>query len=242
MEIVRFETARDVAIRAADEVAEAVERDPGAVLVLPAGATPMPLYAELVERCHRRRMDLGRARFFQLDELVGLGPADPGSFHRFLRRHLLDPLNRSGTDLYLLDGSAADPAAEIERHRGLLERLGPPALVLLGLGRNGHVGFNEPGTPEGAPARVVELAAATVEAQKARLPDGSPPERGITLGLRELRAARRIRIVVTGAAKAPALGRLLRGDRSPDLPASLLGPHPDLAVLADAAACGPLAS
>src|SRR5262245_43893598 len=203
MQLERLRDAEAVAARAADLVAACVEARPAAVLLVPAGATPVPLYAELVRRARAGALELARAQLFQLDELVGVGPTDPRAFHAFLQQHLVRPLGLAA-GFHGLDGSAREPAAEIERHRRALAALAPPDVVLLGLGKNGHVAFNEPGSPERCTARVVELDACTTDELAPRFPEGCP-RRGLTLGLAEITAARQVILLVTGAAKAPIL-------------------------------------
>jgi glucosamine-6-phosphate deaminase len=200
----------------------------------------VPLYRELVRLAGRGELDLARAHAFQLDELVGPGPRDERGFQAFLRRHLLEPLGARAPRAHLLDGSAADPTAEIARHARELARLGGAELALLGLGRNGHVAFNEPGSPDDAPARVVELALETRAQLRAAFPAGDLPARGMTLGLAELGAARRLVLIATGAAKAAILGRVLGRPPGTDRPASLLLDHPALHVVADREAAGAL--
>lgn len=155
-----------------------------------------------------------------------------------MRQHLIDPL-QLGARFHGLDGSAREPAAEIERHRRALAALGPADAVLLGLGRNGHAAFNEPGSPPGCGARVVELGASTIQALGAHFPhEHVRPRRGLTLGLAEIAAAKRIVLLVTGAAKAAILAQLLHAPPSSERPASLLKGHAHFFVLADEAAAG----
>jgi glucosamine-6-phosphate deaminase len=236
MQLERLPDARSVAVRGADIVSALVARDPEAVLLLPAGETPVPLYAELARRRRAGRLDLERAHLFQLDELVGVPPADERSFHYFFERHLARPLGL-GERLHLLDGCARDPAAEIARHAGVLRELGGADLVLLGLGKNGHVAFNEPGSRPGDGAREVALCPSTVQGLRAQFADGGVPAHGMTFGLAEIAAARSIAMLVTGRAKAGILAALLAGERSSKCPASLLAGHADFVVLADEAAC-----
>ena len=234
MRLERLADAQAVALRAADLVAETLATNPDAVLLAPAGRTPVPFYAELVRRVRAGSLDLSRAHFFQLDELLGVPPDDPRSFHAFLREHLAGPLGLTET-FHGLDGSAPDPAAEIERHRTRLEERGPADLVLLGLGRNGHVAFNEPGVAPGDRARVVALAASTLNGLANSFPNGVP-RKGLTLGMAEIAAGRDIALLVTGPSKREVLARVLRGPAVTECPASLLGGHDALVVLADAAA------
>ena len=248
----RIETctdAADVARRCADLVAETLLARPDAVILLPAGRTPEALYAELVRRARAGAVELGRARWFQLDELIGVGPEDERSFHRFLRRRFAEPLAGDGGNdaesalpgLHLLDGTAEDPAAEIARHAFALGEAcdgGTPDLSLLGIGTNGHLAFNEPGSPRDGGAGIVELAETTL----AGLANSFErvPTRGITLGLEEILSARRVVLLATGAAKRAILRRALLEEATEDVPASLLQGHPDALVLADEAAASEL--
>jgi glucosamine-6-phosphate deaminase len=236
MQLERLDDARAVAARGADLVADVLRAKPEAVLLLPAGATPVPLYAELVRRGRAGALDLSHAHLFQLDELLGIGPADPRGFHAFLRHHLVQPLDLSAR-FHWLDGGAREPAAEIERHRRALAAFGAADLVLLGLGRNGHVAFNEPGSTESCAARVVELAPGTLAELRARFGDDCP-RRGLTLGLQEIAAARRIVMLVTGESKTAILAHVRHGPPSSERPATLLARHAHFLVLADGAAAG----
>jgi len=228
----------EVAAAAAEELVEIVRRNPAAQVILPAGRTPRPLYAEILRRARTGELDLARVRFFQLDEYVGCGAKDARSFHALLRRDLLDPLGRGADQDRQIDGAAKDPRAEIERHGMRLLRDGGADLCFLGLGRNGHVAFNEPGTPLSQRAHEVELAAATRAVAETEFGRGEAPTHGITLGLHEIHAARRLVLLVTGASKAAILSALFDEAPSAQRPASLLLAHPDLRIFADAAAAG----
>ena len=234
MNLERLPSPEEVARSAADAVARAVAARRDARLVLPAGATPVPLLAEVVRRCHDSELDLSGAHLFQLDELVGVAAADPRSFHSFLRTHLLDHVERLAGRDHLLDGASEVPEHEIERHAETLAALGGADLVLLGLGLNGHVAFNEPGSSAEDGARVVELHEATVRKLEPVFGAEAVPRRGLTLGLREILAARELVLLVTGEGKAPILRRVLEGATA--CPASLLLSHPSLTVLADSRA------
>ncbi len=236
MRLEQLPSAEDVACATADLLAEIVAHRPEAVLVLPAGRTPVPLYHELVRRHAAASLDLSAAHVFQLDELVGVAPRDDRSFQSFLRRHLLEPLGLGSRGMHLLDGTAADPTLEIERHQQRLSDLGQADLVVLGIGRNGHVAFNEPGTVRTAGARVVDLAPETRESLRGVFSDDDVPRRGMTLGLSDIVAARRIALLATGGSKAEVLTEILGGDPTPRCPASFLRGHADLRLFADTAA------
>ena len=240
MKLERHPNAKAVAVRGADLVSELVAAKPEAVLLLPAGETPVPLYAELARRAREGLLDLSRAELFQLDELVGVAPDDERSFHHFFLQHLAQPMGVRER-LHLLDGTARDPGREIERHARALAGLGGADLVLLGLGRNGHVAFNEPGSELQDRARLVELCPTTVKALSAQFTNGRVPARGITLGLAEIAAARAIALFVTGSSKAEILTKLVSEQPTQACPATLLADHGKFLVLADAAACRLLA-
>ncbi len=223
-----------VAAAAADLLAEVVAREPRARVILPAGKTPLLLFAELSRRARSGELSLRDVRFFQLDEYVGPGPRDPRSFHALLRRELLDPLGRAEGRDALIDGSARDPAAEIARHARALVDAGGAHVAFLGIGTNGHVAFNEPGTRRDEGARVVPLADATRRVAAAEFAPDAPPTTGITLGLAEIGAAQRIGLMATGAGKAAIVAALFDQPASSDRPASLLCDHPDFTLFADA--------
>lgn len=212
-------------------------------LGLATGRTMEPVYRALVQRLAglpqaERHQRLAGWLSFNLDEYVGLGPAHPGSFAACMAQQLVRPLGLDPKQVRLPDGLAADPAAEARRYGAELAAAGGIGLQLLGLGLNGHVGFNEPPCSAAAPTRVVRLGASTRQ-QNASAFGGDPaavPARAITLGLAEILAAERILLVVTGAAKAAVLARLLREPPSTALPASWLQGHPAVTLLVDRAA------
>jgi glucosamine-6-phosphate deaminase len=220
-------------------------RHPQRALGLATGRTMEPVFRALAARLAALPADLAAAvragwLSFNLDEYVGLGPADPGSFAAVMARQVVGPLGLDPSRVRLPDGRAADPEAEAGRYAAAIEAAGGIGLQLLGLGLNGHVAFNEPpGGPE-ARCRCVRLCAST-RRQNAADFGGVPaavPERAITLGLAEILAAERIVLVVTGAAKAEVLRRAFHEPPSPDLPASWLQRHPAVTVIADDAALG----
>ncbi len=212
---------------------------------LATGRTMEPVYAALVRQLGQlpeAERDRLRERWlsFNLDEYVGLAADDPGSFRSVMRERLIRPLGLDPERVRLPAGLAADPDAEARRYADELAAAGGIGLQLLGLGLNGHVGFNEPPCEADVPCRSVALCETTRRANAPAF-GGDPtavPERAITLGLREILAARSILLVVTGASKAGILRRLLTEPPSPALPASWLRRHPDVTVLADRAALG----
>jgi glucosamine-6-phosphate deaminase len=238
-------TVDAVAAHVAERLFQALEQ--AAVLGLATGRTMEPVYAALRQRLMALppaplALLLSRWRSFNLDEYVGLGGDDPRSFAAFMQHQLAGPLQVPAGGLQIPDGCAADPDAEARRYGAAVIAAGGLDLQLLGLGSNGHVGFNEPPCGPEAPCRCLELSRATRE-QNAAAFGGDPaavPERAISLGMAEILAARRVLLVVTGAAKAQILRRALQAPPCPEVPASWLQHHPQLEVVVDQAAAAGL--
>jgi glucosamine-6-phosphate deaminase len=210
----------DAAAAAADLVARAAADRPDLVLGLPTGRTMVPFYAELARRHRAGRLDLSRARGFNLDELL-LPPDHPATFRAFMERHAWGStgLDRRRCDI---PDPAADPAAECDRYDRALAAAGPLDLVILGVGADGHVAYNLPGPPRQG-THVVEVpveVAATLE------PPAHPPLYAITMGFAPLAAARHLVLIATTAEKRDAVRALLEGPESPAWPCSLLRGHP----------------
>jgi glucosamine-6-phosphate deaminase len=217
--------ARRVGLVAAELVADRLAAQPAARLLLPTGRTPAEMYAALRARARAS----GDATVLQLDEYAGVAPDDPRSFAAQLRAALDGiPLRALRT----IDGSAPDLAAEAARHAAEVQRE-PIDLAVLGLGRNGHVAFNEPPARVFSGVRAVTLAASTrTDAAPAFGGLGHVPGRALTVGLGTLLAARELLLLVTGAEKAAALRAMLE-DPDTDSPAALLHDHPHLTILCD---------
>ena len=210
-------------------------------LGLATGRTMEPVYASLARRLGRLEPALAASvrdtwSSFNLDEYVGLAPQDPASFAATMARQVVEPLGLAPERVRLPDGQAADPEAEARRYGAAVAAVGGIGLQLLGLGLNGHVGFNEPPSEPAVACHCVALSDHT-RRQNAGAFGGDPdavPRRAITLGLAEILAARRVLLVVTGAEKAAILHRALEEPPSADLPASWLQLHPALTVIVDA--------
>lgn len=232
-----FDSAAEAERAAAGRLAGCLRAGPAAVLGLATGATMEGVYRALVAQVEAGGVSLARATSFNLDEYLGLPPDDPASYRATMERLLFARTDLPRDRAHLPDGLAADPEAEARRYEAAIAAAGGLDLQLLGLGRNGHVGFNEPGSPADSRTRVVRLSEATRAANRAQFPPGrAVPERAITLGIATILEARALLLLVTGEAKHAALARSLSGPPSPDCPASLLLGHPALTVLADRAA------
>lgn len=237
--------AEAVAEQVAARLLQARRDWPHQPLGLATGRTMEPVYRALIRQVNGlplpEQQDLRRRWLsFNLDEYVGLGPADSRSFAAAMERQLAAPLGLERGRLQLPDGLAADAAQEANRYGTALARAGGVGLQLLGLGLNGHIGFNEPPCGAETRSRCVTLSAST-RIQNASAFGGrveAVPAQAITLGLAEILAARQILLVVTGTAKAAVLQRLLHDPPGPQLPASWLQLHPAVTLIVDRAAWG----
>jgi glucosamine-6-phosphate deaminase len=224
-----------VALLGAELVANRLRARPRMRLILPTGHTPLGMYAGLRAHAADGSLPTEQATLFQLDEYLGLGAADTHSYRAYLARELRGI--RFGA-VHEIDGTAADPEAECARHQALLDQA-PIDLVVLGLGRDGHVAFDEPGSSIAAGVRRVQLHE-TTRADAAADFGGleNVPRGALTVGLRTLIGARELLMLVSGEAKAQALHAMLDAEQGPVSPASLLRDHPRLTVICDRAAAG----
>ena len=235
--------ARVVADRVEALLRERASGGQGVVLGLATGRTMEPVHAELVRRHRESGLSFAHVTSFNLDEFHPIAPDDPRSFRMEMKRHLFDRVDLDPARAHVLDGSMPEARVEAACRAwdAQIAAAGGIDLQLLGIGRNGHVGFNEPGSTRASPTRRVELAAATREALAASC-GGLPrvPRHALTLGLAGLLAARQLVLLATGAAKARAVARALAGPPGPDCPASLLVGHPGLRIVLDREAAAAL--
>lgn len=222
---------------AAEVVAAAAAADPGIVLALPTGRTPVPMYDELARRHAAGDIDLSQARGFNLDELV-LPRGDERTFRAFMERHAYGRTGLRPERCDIPDGAARDLEAECRRYEDAIAAAGGLDLAILGVGVDGHIAYNMPG-PMRLPTHVI------------RLPDGLaaslgvPPEdwplRALTMGIGTIRSARRVLVLATGETKATAVKMLVEGPEDPEWPCSFLCGHVTVELLADAGAARGLA-
>jgi galactosamine-6-phosphate isomerase len=216
---------------AAGTLIECLRSKPESLFCLAAGATPTRTYTLAAEHYGREPQLFDRMQVLKLDEWGGLTMDDPASCEQFLRHTIVEPLRLQ--DRYItFDGQSADPAAEAARIAAWLNEHGPLDLCVLGLGVNGHLGFNEPGPHLHPRAHVAQLSAVSLShamLNQAR----TRPTHGLTLGMADLLQARHVLLLVSGTAKATPLRQLLRGEITTEFPASLLWLHPNVTLLCD---------
>lgn len=214
-----------------------VQTNPRAVLGLATGGTPVGIYKQLVSDFQRGMISFRGVTTFNLDEYVGLPEDHPESYHSYMREHLFRHIDLPAGQAHIPDGNAPDPEAECRRYDDLIERAGQIDLQLLGLGHNGHIGFNEPAHALIKGTHVVNLAEETRKANARFFRSlDEVPRQALTMGVGTILKAKMILLVVKGADKADIVRRALQGPIATECPASLLQTHPHLIVLLDRAA------
>ncbi|TAE59433.1 MAG: glucosamine-6-phosphate deaminase [Bacteroidetes bacterium] len=211
---------------AAAEVCRLVQAQPEAVLCFAAGDTPRLAYSLIVQKAREEQIDFSRITFIGLDEWVGIPPENEGSCHYFLQENLIRPLGLMPAQVHLFDALSRDLSAETERLNQAVAHAGGLDLILVGIGMNGHIGFNEPGIPFDSYAHVVELEAFTQEVGQKYFRTQTVLNQGITLGLRHLTEAKQAILIANGLKKAEIVRQAIEGPVSPDVPASVMRLHP----------------
>lgn len=222
---------------AAERLIAAVNEKQDAVLGLATGSTPVPLYGELVKAVRAGTVSFRNIRTVNLDEYVGLAETHDQSYRYFMNETLFNQIDIDLANTFVPNGTAPDGAAACDEYEARIAALGGIDLQLLGIGLNGHIGFNEPADTFSKRTHIVDLTPSTREANQrffASLDD--VPTQAITMGIGTIFAARKLVLVCTGEKKAEILKRSLMGEVDPRVPASILQFHPDVTVFADEAA------
>lgn len=240
-ELMVLDSEAEVAMAVARRLAATVAQMPTAVLGLATGGTPMPIYKALIALAAEKRLSFRMVRSFNLDEYVGLSASHPASFAHFMRENLFDHIDIDLARARVPNGVAADLGAEAASYERAIAEAGGIGLQILGIGANGHIGFNEPGSAFNSRTRVVDLAEATRQANSSYFPAGeSVPGQALTMGIGTILNAREIVLAATGAHKAPAIAATLAGPITIDCPASALRLHARVTIICDRAAAAQL--
>ena len=243
MDVVRVRILKDegaVARSVASQVAALIAERPDAVLGLPTGRTPIGLYAELRERHAAGEIDFSRVRTFNLDEFLGLPSNHPASYRTFMDTHLFRHVNLPRRYIHFLNGMAADAEAECRRYEAAIRKAGGLDLLILGIGANGHIGFNEPTRSVKANTHRAKLAAGT-RRSNADLFGGRAsdvPREALSMGVGTILRSRQIVLIATGAGKSAAIRATVDGPITSRVPASFLQLHGNVELVLDSAAAG----
>ncbi len=239
-----FPTDRVAARALAKRIADAIKTKPDLVLGLPTGKTPVRLYQELVLLADHKQIDFSRVRTFNLDEFLGIPPGHPGSYRTFMDEHLFKPAGISGEQVNFLDGAAVDPQQECERYEDAIVAAGGIDVQILGIGTNGHIGFNEPARELQARTHRVSLKPETRRSNAALFggdPAAVPPE-ALSMGMATILQARTIVLLATGKSKACCIANTVKGPITTRLPASFLQLHHGVEVVLDEGAAQQIAN
>ena len=233
MEIKIFNTAAEAAQFSADLIAEQIKNKPDSNLGVATGRTMDAIYHNLVQIAKKENLDFSQVKAFAVDEYIGLAEDSPNSFEAYLRLHLFDQLNFSDNNKFVPNVHRKNLDEACREYEAKLREVGKIDLQLLGIGMNGHIGFNEPGSAVDSRTRIVALAAATKESNKSLIKDESVPETAISIGIGTILDSKKCVVIATGETKAEIVEKLVKGDVSSKVPVSALKTHNDCLLVLD---------
>ena len=212
-----------MSLAAADRVADVVSRYPEGAITIPTGSTPVGMYTELARRINAGELDFSRVQIFCLDEYLGVTPEDPAALTKLLLRDFLVPANINLDNVHFIPSTAADPAKAAQEYDDAVKAAGGLKIAVIGLGPNGHVGFNEPGSGPETRTRIVNLTRES-RYQNAHYYEGATiPEQAMSMGIGTILESEKIVMIVNGTAKAEIVKEMVEGPMTNDLPGSWLG-------------------
>ncbi|WP_432774876.1 glucosamine-6-phosphate deaminase [Brevibacillus gelatini] len=241
MKLVIVKDYQEMSRKAAELLAQEVKNNPQTVLGLATGGTPVGMYRELVKLHQVEGIDFSQASSFNLDEYVGLSPEHPQSYRAYMQENLFCHINLPKDKAHIPAGDAPDLEKECARYEEAIREAGGIDIQVLGIGNNGHIGFNEPGSSAESTTRVVQLTQSTIEANARYFASiEEVPVQAVSMGIKTILGAKKIVLLASGEAKAEAVRLMLEGEPTADVPASLLQLHPDVTVIVDEAAASQL--
>ena len=236
MKVIIAKDYEEMSKKAFEVMREVVKGNPRAVLGLATGSTPIGLYKNMIEDHKRNCTSYREIRTVNLDEYAGLDYSSDQSYVYFMRSNLFDYIDIDLKNTNIENGKAADRQAECDRYNRLLEGM-QQDIQVLGIGSNGHIAFNEPGTPFGSVTHIVDLAESTIKDNSRMFKSiDEVPRKAFTMGLKNIMNAKKILILANGANKAKAVYGLVKGEVTEAVPASVLQLHPDCTLVCDEAA------
>ena len=237
MKIYEVKDYQEMSRKAANIISAQVILKPDSVLGLATGSSPIGTYDQLVDWYQKGDLDFSKVHTVNLDEYRGLTGEDEQSYYYFMHKHLFDRVNIVKENTHVPNGMAEDGEKECRDYEKLIESLGGVDIQLLGIGRNGHIGFNE---PDGSFARMthcVNLTESTINANKRFFASAEDvPRQAYTMGIGTIMKARKILLIANGEEKAEAVAKAVYGPVTPEMPASILQFHSDVVIVADKAA------
>lgn len=234
MKLIQVKDYDELSEKAAKIILDKIKTKHNAVLGLATGSTPIKMYDLIVEDHIKNGTSFKDIVTINLDEYVGLDENHPGSYRYYMKEHLFNRVDIDPMNAYVPNGTAPDLQAECRQYEALIDSFGGTDLQLLGIGENGHIGFNEPGTPFNSVTHVVELTPSTIKANSRFFNHESEvPTNAITMGIASILKSKEILLLISGKKKANAMHELLHGKISESFPASALKKHPRFTVICD---------
>lgn len=233
MELKIYHDYQTLSEHAADEILQEVKNHPHAVICLASGDTPRLTYRLMVEKSISQKVDFKKVTFIGLDEWMGIPPENEGSCHYFLYENIFKALQIEPNHIHLFDGLSTDPEKEVEKMNSVISHKGGLDLMVVGVGMNGHIGFNEPGVSPDLYAHVAPLDEITKSVGQKYFKLQTSLTHGITLGLKHFMQSEKVILIANGEKKAPIIQRALEGNISTEFPASLILRHPNPVVMID---------
>lgn len=233
MNIIKVKDYEEMSRTAADLVYKDIQAENIQVLGLATGGTPIGFYRELVKNIQQNSFSVDWLHTVNLDEYIGLAPEHRNSYHTYMEKHFFKHVDIPSAQQHLPNGEAADPQAEAEEYEKLTAELGVD-LQVLGLGKNGHIGFNEPGSSFQGKTDVVDLSPSTIEANARFFEDKEEvPKQAVTMGIATIMRSRKIILLASGKEKAEALKEVINGEIREEIPGTVLQKHQDITIVAD---------
>ena len=237
MKIIKAKDYEDMSRKAANIISAQVILKPDCVLGLATGSTPIGAYKQLAAWYEKGDVDFAEVSTYNLDEYRGLSHDDPQSYHYFMRENFFDHINIDLNNTHVPDGSNPDAAAACSEYDKIVAAAGYPDLQLLGIGNNGHIGFNEPSDHFEDETHCVDLTETTIQANKRFFAsEEDVPRQAYTMGIGTIMRCRKLIVLVSGKDKAAILKQVIQGPVTPEVPGSILQFHPDCTIIADEAA------
>lgn len=219
--------------KAAELTAESIRKNPNCLISFPGGDTPLGFMQEFVRMVNAGEVDISQTRYVSLDEWIGLSNSDEGSCGCFNMKNMINALEKPFLDIHIIDGAAEDIEAEREKLDAYIEKYGPLEVSVLGIGLNGHLGFNESGVDFGNNAHIIPLADSTKGIMDKYFGDRFAPTHGITQGIKQIMQAKKVIVIANGEKKADIVSRAVHGEVTNEVPASILQTHPDSYIVVD---------
>lgn len=234
MKLISTSNYEKLSQQAAEEIISRIKKNPSLKLGLATGSTPTGLYKELIRDHKQNKTSYKEVNTFNLDEYIGIPKKDRNSYHYFMCENLFEHIDIPLDQTHIPDGTAKDLDEECRRYEHFINEHGGIDLQVLGIGQNGHIGFNEPGTPFNSRTHIIDLAESTRNANARFFKSlEDVPKQAITMGIASIMDSKEIFLLVSGAFKAKALARLINGEVSEQFPASVLKNHENVTIFAD---------